>query len=223
VLLRLSNQDLGYDRGPVLRDVSLDINAGDRIALVGGSGAGKSTLLAAIQARLLDRAALVPQNPGLVASLSVFHNVYMGRLNRHPSWYNLLNLAWPRQREIAAIRPLVARLGLQDKLFERAGELSGGQQQRVGVCRALHQGGELVLGDEPVSAVDSHQARTVLDALHEQFDTVVLAMHDVELALRYATRIVGLKDGGIALDRRNTGLKVSDLDFLYRGRDAPRT
>ncbi len=223
MLLKLVKQDLGYDRGPVLRGVSLGIEAGDRIALVGESGAGKSTLLAAIQARLRDRAALVPQNPGLVASLSVFHNVYMGRLNRHPSWYNLLNLAWPRQRETAAIRPLVARLGLQDKLFERAGELSGGQQQRVGVCRALHQGGELVLGDEPVSAVDSHQARTVLDALHEQFGTVVLAMHDVELALRYATRIVGLKDGVIALDRRNTGLKVSDLDFLYRDRDAPRS
>ena len=223
MLLRLVKQDLGYDRGPVLRDVSLDIDAGDRIALVGESGAGKSTLLAAIQARLLDRAALVQQNPGLVASLSVFHNVYMGRLNRHPSWYNLLNLAWPRQKEIASVRPLVARLGLEDKLFERAGELSGGQQQRVGVCRALHQGGALVLGDEPVSAVDSHQARTVLDALHEQFDTVVLAMHDVELALRYATRIIGLKDGGIALDQRNEGLSASDLDFLYRESDDVRT
>jgi phosphonate transport system ATP-binding protein len=87
------------------------------------------------------------------------------------------------------------------------------------VCRAIHQGGELVLGDEPVSAVDNHQARTVLDALHEHFGTVVLAMHDVDLALRYASRIVGLKNGGIALDRLNDGLTVRDLDFLYRTSD----
>ena len=219
MLLQLVNQDLGYDRGLVLRDISIAIHEGDRIALVGESGAGKSTLLTAIQARLLEQAALVPQNPGLVGSLSVFHNIYMGRLNQHPTWYNLLNLAWPRRREIDAIRPLVARLGLEEKLFQRAGELSGGQQQRVGVCRALHQGGALVLGDEPVSAVDSHQARTVLDALHEYFETVVLAMHDVELALSYATRIIGLQNGGIALDRPSAGLTPSDLDFLYKDSD----
>ena len=219
MLLQLDRQDLGYDRGPVLTDVSLAIHAGDRIALVGESGAGKSTLLAALQARLRERAALVPQNPGLVASLSVFHNIYMGRLQRHSTWYNLLNLVWPRRREIAAVRPIVDRLGLSDKLFEPAGSLSGGQQQRVGVCRAIHQGGELVLGDEPVSAVDNHQARTVLDALHEHFGTVVLAMHDVDLALRYASRIVGLKNGGVVLDRPNDGLTVRDLDFLYRTSD----
>ncbi len=219
MLLQLVNQDLGYDRAPVLRDVSLTINPGDRIALVGESGAGKSTLLGALQARLLDQAALVPQNPGLVASLSVFHNVYMGRLQQHSTWYNLLNLVWPRRREIDAIRPLVQRLGLEDKLFESAGSLSGGQQQRVGVCRAIHQGGALVLGDEPVSAVDNHQARTVLDELHGQFETVILAMHDVDLALHYASRIIGLKDGRVALDQPSDGLSSSDLDFLYRTAD----
>ena len=216
MLLQLVNQDLGYDQAPVLHDVSFTIHAGDRIALVGESGAGKSTLLAALQARLNDQAALIPQNPGLVASLSVFHNVYMGRLQQHPTWYNLLNLAWPRRQEISVIRPLVERLGLGEKLFEPAGSLSGGQQQRVGVCRAIHQGGLLVLGDEPVSAVDNHQARTVLDALHEKFETVILAMHDIDLALQYASRIIGLKDGRIALDQASDGLNTSDLDFLYR-------
>jgi phosphonate transport system ATP-binding protein len=223
VLLQLVNEDLGYDQSLVLHGISIAIQEGDRIALIGESGAGKSTLLTAIQARLHEQSALVPQNPGLVGSLSVFHNIYMGRLHRHPTWYNLLNLAWPRRREIAAIQPLVQRLGLEEKLFEPAGELSGGQQQRVGVCRALHQGGALVLGDEPVSAVDSHQARTVLDALHEHFETVVLAMHDVELALSYASRIIGLKDGGIALDRPAAGLRVSDLDFLYKISDEIRS
>jgi len=222
LLVELVSENLGYGSDPVLRDVSLCIETGDRIALVGESGAGKSTLLTALQARLKERVALVPQNPGLVASLSVFHNIYMGRLHRHPTWYNLLNLAWPRRREIASIRPLVARLGLEEKLFEPAGALSGGQQQRVGLCRALHQGGDLVLADEPVSAVDIHQARTVLDALHDHFDTVVLAMHDVELALRYSSRIIGLKKGRIAFDRPSAGLSNADLDFLYRDSDGAR-
>ena len=219
MLLQLINEDLGYNRNLVLRGVSIAIHAGDRIALVGESGAGKSTLLTAIQARLHAQAALVPQSPGLVGALSVFHNIYMGRLHQHPTWYNLLNLVWPGRREIEAIQPLVDRLGLEEKLFEPAGALSGGQQQRVGICRALHQGGALVLGDEPVSAVDSHQARTVLDALHTHFETVVLAMHDVELALQYATRIIGLKHGTIALDRPSAGLSVPDLDFLYKYSD----
>lgn len=219
MLLELISENLGYGNEPVLRDVSLSIMAGDRIALVGESGAGKSTLLTALQSRLQERVALVPQNPGLVESLSVFHNIYMGRLNQHPTWYNLLNLAWPRSRETAAIRPLVSRLGLEEKLFERAGALSGGQQQRVGVCRALHQGGDLVLADEPVSAVDTHQARTVLDALHDHFETVVLAMHDVELALRYSSRIIGLKQGRVAFDHPSVDLSSADLDFLYRDSD----
>jgi phosphonate transport system ATP-binding protein len=74
-----------------------------------------------------------------------------------------------------------------------------------------------------VSAVDSHQARTVLDALHEHFETVVLAMHDVELALHYASRVIGLKDGGIALDRPTAGLSASDLDFLFKVGDDLRS
>lgn len=222
MLLELVNEDLGYNKGPVLHDVSISIRPGDRIALIGESGAGKSTLLGAIQSRLLKQAALIPQNSGLVSSLSVFHNIYMGRLNQYPTWYNLLNLAWPRKKEIDAVRLLVQRLNLEDKLFERAGALSGGQQQRVAVCRALHQNGDLVLGDEPVSAVDNHQARVVLDALHECFDTLVLAMHDVELALSYASRIVGLKQGRIVLDQENNGLCLSDLDFLYKTSDDSR-
>jgi len=220
VLLQLVNQDLGYaDQSPVLHGVSLCIERGERIALVGESGAGKSTLLAALQARLQEQSALIPQQPGLVASLSVFHNIYMGRLAQHATPYNLLNLVWPQRREIEKICPLLERLGLEHKLFESAGELSGGQQQRTGVCRALYQGGALVLGDEPVSAVDAHQARSVLDTLHEHFDTVILAMHDVRLALRYASRIVGLRDGRVVIDQPSDGLDSRDQDSLYSTSD----
>jgi len=212
----LRDESFGYKGETVLRDVSLSVEHGERVALVGESGAGKSTLLALLHRRYQDQAALIPQDPGLVRSLSVFHNIYIGRLNRHSAAYNLLNLAWPRKREVAAIRPIAARLGLEDKLFERAGELSGGQQQRVAVARSIHQGGDAVLGDEPVSAVDLHQSRDVLDAVTETFPTVILAMHDVDLALAYCTRIVGIKGGRIVMDAPASAVTRPDLDALYK-------
>ncbi|MBL6952469.1 MAG: ATP-binding cassette domain-containing protein [Alphaproteobacteria bacterium] len=216
MLFRLNNENLGYDGAAVLRGISITVAAGERLALVGESGAGKSTLLSVLQNRYDGNTALIPQDPGLVRSLSVFHNVYMGGLHRHSAAYNLLNLIWPRQREIERIRPIVERLGLGDKLFERAGELSGGQQQRTAICRAILQGGDAVLGDEPVSAADNHQSRIILAALGEAFETIILAMHDVDLALEFSTRIIGIKDGGIALDAPAGELVRSDLDFLYR-------
>ena len=139
----------------------------------------------------------------------------MGSLSQHSTFYNLLNLIWPQKKEIALISPIVEKLGLIDKLFDRSGELSGGQQQRTAVCRALLQGGEAVLGDEPVSAVDNHQSRIIIQALCDSFETVVLAMHDVELALEYSTRIIGIKNAKIALDAPTNSLLRSDLDFLY--------
>jgi len=215
VLFRLIDEDLGYDGDAVLRGVSIAVAKGERVAVVGKSGAGKSTLLSVLQDRYGATTALIPQDPGLVRSLSVFHNVYMGDLHRHSTAYNLLNLVWPRPKALAAVRPIVERLGLGEKLFERAGELSGGQQQRTAICRALLQGGDAVLADEPVSAADSHQSRVILDALTETFETTVLAMHDVDLALEYSTRIVGIRDGGIALDQPAGDLRRADLDFLY--------
>ena len=216
MLFRLDNEDLGYDGEAVLRGISLSVSAGERVALVGESGAGKSTLLSVLQSRYGDSIALIPQDPGLVRSLSVFHNVYMGSLHRHSAAYNLMNLAWPRRKEVERIRPIVERLGLGEKLFHRAGALSGGQQQRTAICRVLLQGGDAVLGDEPVSATDNHQSRAILDVLTETFETVILAMHDVDLALEYSTRIIGIKNGGIALDAAADELTRTDLDFLYR-------
>jgi len=203
----------------VLRGISFTVSAGERVALIGESGAGKSTLLAVLQERYKNKSALIPQELGLVRSLSVYHNVYMGGLHRHSTAYNLLNLIWPRPEEVARIRPIVERLGLAEKLFEPVGNLSGGQQQRTAICRALLQGGDAVLADEPVSASDNHQSRIILDALTETFETIILAMHDVDLALEYATRIIGIKNQGIALDAPTRDLVRADLDFLYGGKE----
>ncbi len=214
-MFQLINENLGYKQGVVLHNISLSIVEGERIALIGESGAGKSTLLSALQSRFHAKAALIPQDIGLVRNLSVFHNIYMGRLNANSTAHNLLNLVWPQKKEVAEIRPLVERLGLSDNLFKTTGELSGGQQQRTAVCRALYQGGDAVIGDEPVSAVDRHMAGLVMETLYEKFDTAVLAMHDVDLALTYSSRIIGLKDEKIALDQSADTLTRKDVDFLY--------
>jgi phosphonate transport system ATP-binding protein len=160
--------------------------------------------------------ALVPQELGLVRTLSVFHNVYMGRLHRHSSWYNLLNLALPRVKEVSAVRAVLDRLEMSEKLFAPVGELSGGQQQRAAVARALYRGSDIFIGDEPVSAVDSEQSRSMLHTILDAHRTVVVALHDVALALAFSDRIVGLRDGRITLDEASHGLKPEDLAPVYQ-------
>jgi phosphonate transport system ATP-binding protein len=216
-MLELSSASVHYAGQCVLRDVSVQIRLGEKVALVGRSGAGKSTLLRLLYEQRPSDVALVPQELGLVNTLSVFHNVYMARLNRHNALYNLLNLVRPLAHEVAAVRPILQRLDLDEKLFEPAGQLSGGQQQRTAVARALHQGGAVLMGDEPVSAVDEHQSRRVLDTIVETHATVVLAMHDTALAIAYSDRIIGLDDGRITLDASSAGMRSSDLDELYGG------
>ena len=214
-MFELKNESAGYNGTTVLHNISLKIDSGERVALVGPSGAGKSTLLGLLYAQQKYQAAQVPQISALVRSLSVFHNVFIGRLHMHSPWYNLLNLIYPLRAEIDAVLPTLEKLGLADKLLTAAGELSGGQQQRTGVARALFHGGQAVLGDEPVSAVDAHQSRIVLEAINEAYDTVVLAMHDVALALEYTDRLIGLREGRIIFDRPTSGMKTSDLDEFY--------
>ena len=215
-LLQLSDEVAGYNGETVLRDLTLSIDAGERIALVGKSGAGKSTLLRLIYERCQDTAALVPQDSGLVQSLTVFHNVYMGRLHNHSVWRNLRNLLKPMPADIETVRPVVEELRLEEKLFSPVAELSGGQQQRTAVGRALYSTGDILLGDEPVSAVDEHQARNILSVLNSQKKTVVLAMHDRALALEFTNRVVGIRDGRIVLDEATAGMTPDDLDHLYQ-------
>lgn len=215
-MFQLEGASASYNGHDVLTDLKLEISQGERVALVGRSGAGKSTLLALLYKQQRARAALIPQDSALVKTLSVFHNIYMGRLNRHGSFYNLRNLVLPRKSEIDAVRAITDTLGLTDKLFTRVGELSGGQQQRTAVGRALFCGGDVVLGDEPVSAVDEHQAREILRALHESHETIVLAMHDMSLALEFTDRVIGLKDRRIAFDEASADLTTNDLARLYK-------
>src|SRR5690606_4634258 len=144
--------------------------------------------------------------------LSVFHNVYMGRLDERGAFYNLANLVWPffseRQR-VARVLDVVGLGGLADKPVET---LSGGQRQRTALARALHRGGRYLIGDEPVTAVDERQAAELVDEVARRFETIVLALHDVELARAVATRIIGLKNGRIILDRAAADLTRQEID-----------
>lgn len=215
-LLELSDAEASYNGKAVLRGVTLKIEKGERVALVGRSGTGKTTLLNMLYAQKRADAALVPQDLGLVKTLSVFHNVFIGRLNRNPTWYNVANLVHPFSKELAAIEGILENLGLAAKIRVPVAELSGGQQQRTAVGRALYQDATIFLGDEPVSAVDEHQSRTVLDNIMAKYETVVLAMHDVPLAIKYADRLIGMRRGKIVLDEPAAGMATADLDVLYK-------
>jgi len=217
VLVELSNASAGYDGHAVLHNIDLTIHAGERIAVMGRSGAGKSTLLNLLHQNLADQVALIPQAAALVKTLSVFHNVYMGRLDLHPTWYNLRTLVWPRRDDIAQIATILDRVGLVDKLFAAAGTLSGGQQQRTSVARALYNGRSIVIGDEPVSALDRVQAADILAKLCAKHETAVLALHDIPLALANVDRIVVIDEGRIALDAPAKTLGAADLIPYYGG------
>jgi phosphonate transport system ATP-binding protein len=215
-LVSLTGVTLGYAGRTILASVDLVIHEGERVALLGRSGSGKSTLLNALFDGLADRAALIPQAAALVPQLSAFHNVYMGRLDRHSTVRNLRELLWPARATLAEVTATLARVDLADAVRQKAGTLSGGQQQRVSVARALYNGRPIVLGDEPVSALDARQGARVLETIHAVHATSILALHDVALALDHASRVVVLKDGRVALDAPATGLRAADLVALYQ-------
>ena len=216
-LVELRKATAGYAGRAVLHDIDLTIDDGECVAVMGRSGAGKSTLLNLLHRRLADRVALIPQAAALVKTLSVFHNVYMCRLDRHPTWHNLRTLVWPVRRDIAEIEGTLELVGLADKLFDRAGTLSGGQQQRVSVARALYNDRSIVIGDEPVSALDRLQGADILEKLRARHDTAILAMHDIPLALAHADRVVVIEQGRIVLDAAARTITAGDLVPYYGG------
>ncbi len=214
--MELDKTTVKYNGQAALTEITLSIHKGEKIALIGQSGAGKSTLLQLLYEQNKSDAAIVPQELGLVRSLSVFHNIFMGRLHVNSTWYNLINLIKPLKVEIDQIKPIVEKLRLEEKLFAPVRELSGGQQQRTAVGRALHKNSNLFFGDEPVSAVDEHQSHAVMRSIVDNHETVVLSMHDIKLAIEYSDRVIGLKQGRMVMDESSNGMKASDLAGIYQ-------
>jgi phosphonate transport system ATP-binding protein len=213
----LKGASVGYDSRPVLIDIDLTIAHGERVAVMGRSGAGKSTLIKLLFAQRSADIALIPQTAALVRTLSVFHNVFMGRLDRRSTLYNLRSLVWPARLDIDEIRGVLDGVGLADKLFTAAGTLSGGQQQRTSVARALYNGRPIVIGDEPVSALDRVQGSETLSLLSRRHETLVLVLHDIHLALKHADRIIVLEHGRKVLDAPAASLSALDIVPFYGG------
>ena len=215
IAVELRGAEAAYGGRKVLHGIDLSVRAGERVALMGRSGAGKSTLINLIHAQIAERVALIPQAAALVRTLSVFHNVFMGRLDRQSTLTNLRNLAWPSRPHVEEVRRVLDLVELADRIFARAGELSGGQQQRASVARALYNGRPVLVGDEPVSALDRVQGAAVLARLCERHETAILALHDIPLALAQTDRVVVLDEGRIVLDAPTRGLVAADLAPFY--------
>ena len=214
-LLALSAEDIGYGTTIVLHEVSIAIHEGEKVALIGPSGAGKTTLLRRLHGLAPHLCAFIHQHHALVPQLSVFHNIFMGRLDQHSAVTNLINLLRPRPRFLAEIEPIAADLGLADILHARVGELSGGQQQRVGIGRAIYRGGRVLMADEPVSSLDMVQREEIMSLLVQAGATVVSSLHSVELARLFFDRIVGLKENRILFDLPAANVSESLLAQLY--------
>ena len=215
-LFNLNGECVAYQNFVVLKNITLQIDSGEKVALVGPSGAGKTTLLHTLYDKVANRSAFVHQHYALVLPLSVFHNVYIGRLDRHSTAYNLLNLIKPQKKILDEIWPILRALGMEEKIFEKTGALSGGQQQRVAVARAVYRGEDILLADEPVSSVDPHQAGTVMELIIQNAETVVVSLHAVEFALQFAKRIIGLHDGEIQFDLPTEKVTQTMLRELYQ-------
>ncbi len=227
---------------PALRGLSLNVQAGEQVAVIGPSGAGKTTLLHLVACALqpsagrllldgqdpwaLSRGALqtlrgalflAPQVPPLPPRQRVVTAVLAGRLPHEGLWTSLRSLFYPL--DIPRAEQALAGFDVADKLFDRVDRLSGGERQRVGLARALVSEASLLLVDEPLSALDptrsQHAIQTLTAAARARGATLVATLHHVEMALAHFPRIVGLRDGALAFDLSAADVTPQHLQALY--------
>ena len=245
--IRIEHLVKEYTAGkPVLKDISFEVSGRASVAIIGPSGTGKSTLIRCVNklipptsgniyisgeniTRLSGRqlrearrkVGMVFQEFNLVERLSVMENVLSGRLGYVPPWRAWLR-KYPRE-DIDRAFELLESIGLIDFARQRADSLSGGQRQRVGIARAIMQEPHVLLADEPTSSLDpktSVEIMELLVSLSEERDIpLIINIHDVELAKRYTSRIIGLSKGGIVYDGIPSELTNDHLKDIYGGED----
>lgn len=215
-LFVLAGERLAYAGRFVSEALHLRVKPGDRVALIGPSGAGKSTLLRALRCQHPDQVAWCPQQPGLVPMLSLFHNIYLGRVEEVSLPRALRELVWPSRAARAEVAALCRELGLPEDMRVPAEQLSGGQQSRVSLGRALFRHRPVFMGDEPVSALDEVMADELLGLVCARHETLIVALHDMSLSLKHFNRIVGIREGRIELDAPTRDVDVATLSRFYQ-------
>ncbi|MBU1141051.1 MAG: phosphonate ABC transporter ATP-binding protein [Firmicutes bacterium] len=242
-MIKFVNVDKVYPNGfQALKNINLEIYDGEFVAIIGLSGAGKSTLLRTInkihpitggelyidgqdvskvqgqELRVLRRGiGMIFQSFNLVKRMSVFKNVLAGRVAYHSTFKTIFGLFPVRDKTIAL--EALDKMGILEKAYVRADQLSGGQQQRVALARSLAQEPTVILADEPVASLDPITTLQVMDdfaRINKEFKITIIAnMHHVDLAMKYSTRIVGIKDGEIVFDGPVAELTEDKLVEVY--------
>jgi len=225
-----------------LDSVSFSVDDGEFVAIIGPSGAGKSTLLRCIN-RLIDisdgdirfdgmsvpqlrgaalrrhrtRIGMIFQHYNLVNRLSVIENVLHGRLGYKNTLQGILGL-YSEAEKREAVR-ILENLGLSEQMYKRCDQLSGGQKQRVGIARALVQQPKMLLCDEPIASLDPGSAKVIMDTLRDinttMGITVLVNLHQVDVALRYARRIIGINRGQVVYDGSPDTLTNAQIYQIY--------
>ena len=238
-----------YPNGTVgLDDVSLRIDDGEFVAIIGRSGAGKSTLLRAVnrmhqitsgtltvngtdvtglsgkRLRQFRRGiGMVFQSFNLVTRTSVIKNVLAACVPDMPFWRVLLG-AFRKEDKLKALESL-DKVGILDKAYMRADQLSGGQQQRVALARTLNQNPKIILADEPVASLDPITAKQVMQdfvRINKEYKiSILLNIHHVDLALKYCDRVIGIRAGEIVFDGPASTITQEQIDEVYNGAKAP--
>ncbi|MCJ8326326.1 MAG: ATP-binding cassette domain-containing protein [Campylobacterales bacterium] len=211
----LENENISYSKVNILSGVNLKVNKGEKVALLGKSGSGKSTLLKHLFSLQKNTSSYIPQELSLVNNLSVFHNIFLSKLDIYSSFYNLRNLFFPIKKEVNEIKLLLKDLSLEDKLFVKVSDLSGGQKQRVAILRAKFNKKSILLADEPISALDEYLAQKVLEDFVKDYETVICTLHNVSYAINTFDRVIGLKNGNILIDKACKDLTQEDRKILY--------
>jgi phosphonate transport system ATP-binding protein len=228
---------------PAVRDLSLVVRKGEMIGIIGPSGAGKSTLLRCIN-RLVDptagrifiegeeitgaspagvrklrrRLGMIFQHHNLVARLTVMQNVMHGRLGYMSTVDGILGRYSEADKRRAV--SILEQTGLGELLYHRAGELSGGQRQRAGIVRALMQQPSALLCDEPIASLDPASAQVVMDLIRSvcrnHSIACIVNLHQLDAALKYADRIIGMFEGEIVYDGPASKLTPAAIETIYR-------
>lgn len=245
-MIEFKNVSKRYPNGfEALKNVNLTIDQGEFVAIIGLSGAGKSTLIRTINRmhditggalavdgtnvmslqgkelrRFRRKIGMIFQSFNLITRTTVMKNVLTAFVPDLPWWRAAFGI-FKKEEKIAALESL-DKVGILDKAFVRADQLSGGQQQRVALARTLAQNPQIILADEPVASLDPVTAKQVMDDFlrinRDMKITVLLNIHHVDLALQYATRVVGIRAGEIVYDGPARNVNQEILECIYQGR-----